>query len=240
MALLDWGNTDRRDCVLRYVTGPRLYGIDDPPAVREETAVVIERPEFVIGHREFRPRTHEADGLRLTVISLREFIRRVLDGNLTTMLPLLAPDAAIVYRSQVGRDLFTDPIDYLGANLPWSLIAYLRASRPELAGGKSGPGGFDTALAACLLRIGHQGLEALNEQRVTLPVPEPLRGRLRQIRVGEASLADVLREVDELIGRLEVAPRYLRDPPVDLEYEQWLIHVYQEHWGRTWKPVMLE
>jgi hypothetical protein len=241
MTELDWGYLDRRHCVLRYMTGPHLYGIDDPlPAVREEIAVVIESPEFVIGRFEFRPRTYEADGLRLTELSLREFIRRVLDGNLTTMLPLLAPDATVVYRSEVGRGLFTDRTELLGSNLPRSLVANLRARRNQLAESGSSPDAYDTELASLLLRIGHQGIEALNEQRVTLPVAEPLLGRLRQVRAGQASVADILREVDELIGQLEVAPRYMRNPPVDVEYEQWLISIYREHWNQTWRPIFLE
>jgi hypothetical protein len=238
---LEWGYLDKRDCVLRYLAGPHLYGIDDPlPEMREEIAVVIEPPEFVIGRYEFRPRTFDSNGLRLTELSLRQFIRRVLDGNLTTMLPLLAPDAAVVYRSEVGRGLFTDRTELLGSNLPRSLVAYLRARRNQLAEGGISPGAYDTELASLLLRIGHQGIEALNEQRVTLPVAEPLLGRLRQVRAGEAHVDDILHEADELIGQLEVAPRHMRDPPVDVEYEQWLIHVYREHWDQTWKPVVLE
>jgi len=91
-----------------------------------------------------------------------------------------------------------------------------------------------------MIRLGHQGLQALNEQRVTLPVPEPLRGHLHRIRAGEARLADVLSEVDELIEALKAAPRQMRIPPVYLEYEQALISIYREHWDETWRPIGLE
>ena len=171
-ANLGWGNFDRRDCVLRYVTGPHLLGIDDPPsAVRDEVAVVIEPPEYVIGPRRLPTRPHETHDLRLTQLSLREFVRRVLGGNLTTMLPLLAPDEAIVHRSQLGSDLFGDPADLLEESLPRSLVAYLRDKRPELPDRRRGADAYDAELALLLIRLGHQGLQALNEQRVTLPVP---------------------------------------------------------------------
>ena len=240
-ANLDWGNFDRRDCVLRYVTGPHLLGIDDPPpAVRDEVAVVIEPPEYVIGPRRLPTRPHETHGLRLTQLSLREFVRRLLGGNLTTMLPLLAPDEAIVHRSQLGSDLFGEPADLLEESLPRSLVAYLRDKRPELPDRRRGADSYDAELALLLIRLGHQGLQALNEQRVTLPVPEPLRGHLRRIRAGEARLADVLNEVDELIEGLKVAPLHMRIPPVDLGYEQALISIYREHWDETWRPIGLE
>lgn len=235
MADLDWGFIGEENCVMRFLAGPHLYGIDDRmPAVRDEIAVVIERPEFVIGRHAFRPRTYETSDLRVTELSLRDFVRRVLNGNLTMMLPLLAPDAAIIYRSTVGKDLFPEPEAMLGPSLPASLAAYMRAKAAELENG------YDRDLAALLVRLGHQGIEAMNDHCVTLPAPEPLRGRIRQINRGEVSEVDALREIEELISGLQVAPFYMRDPPVEAEYEQWLISVHVEHWTRTWRPAILE
>ena len=42
------------------------------------------------------------------------------------------------------------------------------------------------------LRLGFQGIEFLTTGRITLPVPEPHRARLRAIRRGDVPLADVL------------------------------------------------
>lgn len=241
MGGLDWGYTDERHCVLRYVAGPHLYGIDDPlPAVREEVAVVIEPPECLIDFGGFHPLPYETDGLRLTQLSLREFMRRILDGNLTTMLPILAPERAVLYSSQVGRDLFSKPTDLLGERLQPSLIGYLRATRRELSCSADLSRPYDPELAFVLLRVGHQGLEALRDETVTLPVPEPLRSRLREVRSGRADVDGILSEIDELIGMLELAPLRMQEPPASLCYRQALVRIYLEHWNRTWQPLGLE
>lgn len=241
MAELDWGPIRAEDCVLRYLAGSHLYGIEDPlPAIRDEVAVVIEPPDEVINSRGVGPRTYEAPGLRLTDLSLREFVRRILSGNLTTLLPLMAPDQAVLYRSEIGESYLIEPEDWLREQMLPSLVSYLRARRRDLEPAEGSPNAYDPAVAFTALRVGNQAIEAFYEDRVTLPVPEPLRSRLRQVLAGETDLAGVQAELDDLIGRLEVAPYVVSTTPLDFSARQSVIINYFRHWGRTWKPVPFE
>jgi hypothetical protein len=46
------------------------------------------------------------------------------------------------------------------------------------------------------LRIAHQGLELLSTGRITLPVGEPARSALREVRSGAVPLEEVLQRLD--------------------------------------------
>ena len=71
-------------------------------------------------------------------------------------------------------------------------------NRPELIAVH----GYDTKYAMHALRLGVQGVELLTTGRITLPVPEPERAYLRQVRRGEVRLDDVVAQVDEAEARL--------------------------------------
>jgi hypothetical protein len=64
------------------------------------------------------------------------------------------------------------------------------------------------------LRLGVQGVELLTTGRITLPVPEPERAYLRQVRRGEVRLDDVVAQVDEAEARL-AALRDTSDLPAE-------------------------
>jgi hypothetical protein len=241
MGELDWGQISEEDCVLRYVMGPHLYGIDDsPPTVRDEVAVIIESADSVITDGGHAPRTHEAAPLRLTEVTLREFVRRLLSGNLTTLLPLLAPERAVVYRSEVGAELFSEPTDFLREEMHPSVLGYLRAKRRELGTTPVTNGAYDRRLAFTVLRVGHQAIEAFERMRVTLPVPEPLRSRLQRVDAGEDSLSSILAEIDELIARFDGVPFPVCTTPLGMSYRQAVVGIYLRHWQKTWRPIWFE
>src|SRR5688500_19726552 len=52
--------------------------------------------------------------------------------------------------------------------------------------------GYDTKFAMHALRLGLQGIELLTTGRICLPVPEPGRSYLREIRRGEVPPPEVL------------------------------------------------
>ena len=78
-----------------------------------------------------------------------------------------------------------------------------------------------------------QGVELLTTGRITLPVPEPQRSYLRQVRRGEVALGEVVAEVDLAEARLAD----LRDAS-DLTAEpdrrwvdEWLHRSHLSYWG---------
>lgn len=83
------------------------------------------------------------------------------------------------------------------------------------------------------LRIAHQGNELLTKGRISLPVAEPARSRLMEVRRGEVALADVLAELDEGTALLErsVHSSELPDEADHAAIDDFLIRAYRQAWG---------
>jgi len=85
------------------------------------------------------------------------------------------------------------------------------------------------------LRLGVQGAELLTTGRITLPVPEPDRSRLRAVRRGEVGLAEVLEAVDQAARRLEDLRESASLPaePDRAWVDDWLHRTHLAFWERT-------
>lgn len=85
-----------------------------------------------------------------------------------------------------------------------------------------------------MVRLGLQGVELLTTGRITLPMPEPDRTWLRELRVGEHTMTEALDRAVDLEDQL----RTLRESshlPARPDYagaNQWLIDVYHQEWQR--------
>jgi hypothetical protein len=236
MAELEWpiGNWER-DCVLRTLSGAHLLGIKQPlPEPREEIAIIIERPEQVVGFEDFEERTYEIPGVRLGVRSLRQLVQLGLAGNLAAVLPLFAPAEMTLHDTTVGEELREGRFNLLEANLPQRLLGHLEAQHRSLGSD------YDPDEAMRALSLGHLGLEVLGEERLTLPVPEPRRAELAAVAAGEVGADQALGELDRIIERLRDCPVLVSDPPAEPTIQQWIVKVYREHWDRTWRPVGYE
>jgi hypothetical protein len=102
-------------------------------------------------------------------------------------------------------------------------------NRPELVAAH----GFDTKYAMHVVRLGYQGIELLSEGRLTLPMPEPVRSRIMDIRLGRWSEDEVVAEVDEVERRLveAVAESPLPDAPDLARVDAFAVHAYRKAWG---------
>jgi hypothetical protein len=82
------------------------------------------------------------------------------------------------------------------------------------------------------LRIAHQGQELLRTGRITLPIAEPERSRLLEVRRGEVPLRDVLRRLHEEAERLEdvMLEAELRDEPDRDAVDAFLVDAYTRVW----------
>lgn len=92
--------------------------------------------------------------------------------------------------------------------------------------------GYDTNYAMHALRIAHQGLELLTTGRITLPVGEPARSALREVRSGEVALEEVLRRLDAATARLEEAVHDDRLPATSdaRAVDDFLVSAYRRAW----------
>lgn len=239
--------------VLRTQVGSGLHGVtvegtDD----RDEMGICIEPPDCVIGLRQFEQYQYrtQPEGVRsgagdldLVIYSLRKWARLAAAGNPTVVLLLFAPENEIVRIEPPGRDLQQHPELFLSRECGRRFIGYLDAQREQMLGLRSQHTnrpelieiyGFDTKFAYHAVRLGLQGVELLTTGRITLPIPEPSRTWLRDLRIGKIDKQTVLDAIDDARNQL-VAGVDSSDLPErcnEARLDRWLIGTYQSWWER--------
>jgi hypothetical protein len=102
-------------------------------------------------------------------------------------------------------------------------------SRPELIAQY----GFDTKYAGHLLRLGYQGIELAETGRLTLPMPEPVRSHIVDVRVGKHTEPEVLDEARGLEKRLlDLRDASSLPPPDRTAVERFVIETYMQRHPR--------
>lgn len=242
------GNTILQVQVGSGLHGVTVEGTDD----RDEMGVCIEPASCVIGLEGFEQylfRTQPegvrsgAGDLDLAIYSLRKWTRLAANGNPTVLLLLFAPrtewvTAAEPYASQLqdNSDLFLSKdcgrrfMGYLKAQKERMLgLRNQRTNRPELIDLY----GFDTKFAYHAIRLGLQGIELMETGKITLPMPEPHRRWLTELRKGYYTKQDALDRIDTLSDDLSrlVDNTDLPDKADSLALNAWLTEVYTQWWG---------
>jgi predicted nucleotidyltransferase len=222
--------------ILRGTVGSTVHGLhhggqDD----RDEMAVFIEPPEYLIGLRLVRKQgvrnpyrfehwieRTQPEGARsgpgdldLVAYSLRKYVRLALKGHPTVLLLLFVPDELTLVETDLGRRLRHLQPAVLSKRAGRGYLGYLRGEKERLlgTGGQKRVNrpdlveahGFDTKYAMHALRLGYQGVELLTTGRLTLPMPEPERSRVMAVRRGERSFDEAIEEIGEVERRLEAA-----------------------------------
>jgi hypothetical protein len=241
----------RRFIILRTQVGSGVHGVsvkdqDD----RDEMGICVEPAEYVVGLRRFEQyeyRTQPAGvrsgpgDLDLIVFSLRKWLRLALQGNPTVLLPLFVPESEVVTATAHGEYLRAHPELVLSRRAGPRFAGYLRSQRRRLLAGGThtnrpelvGRYGFDTKFAYHMVRLGLQGVEMLGEGRVTLPMPEPWRGWLTDLRLGRHTRQEALDAAEDLenqlAGLMETSP--LPAVPDRDRADAWLIEVHHDVWS---------
>lgn len=213
--------------------------------------VCIEPPECVIGldkFEQFQFRT-QPEGVRsgpgdldLVIYSLRKWSALAAQGNPTVLMLLFAPPHQLVHCNEVGDDLRRSKDLFLSKEAGRRFIGYLDAQRDRMLGLRSQRTnrpelvdvyGFDTKFAYHAIRLGMQGVELLSTGNITLPIPEPDRTWLAELRVGLHTKQDALDAIAHHRANLEVLLRDsdLPDKPDRAKLNQWLISAYQNWWS---------
>jgi uncharacterized protein len=239
--------------IFRCVVGSTVHGIsisdqDD----RDEMGFCIEPPEYVIGLQQFeqyitrtQPEGHRSGpgDLDLTIYSARKWLQLALAGNPTILLPLFVPEEFILVNHPVVEELFAHPEIILSRQAGDRFLGYLARQRLSLLS-REGKGrdvtrpelieqfGFDTKFAGHMVRLGFQGAELMQTGKITLPVPEPMRAWIRDLRIGKHTQAEAL---DMALDFEDEIKHYMPNSPLperpDREAaDRWLIDTYQEVW----------
>lgn len=237
--------------VLLGQVGSGLHGVTTGNDDRDEMGVCIEPPEYVTGISEFeqyiyrtQPEGHRsgAGDLDLVVYSLRKWARLAANGNPTVLLLAFIPPAEIVVQTDVGRDIQANPERWLSREVAKRFGGYLISQRDQLLGVKSKKHtnrpelvdvyGFDTKFAYHMVRLGLQGVELLTTGRVTLPIPEPDRTWLQELRRGEHTKDEALDRAADLLDQLNRLAESADLParPDRAAIDRWLTDTYVSWW----------
>jgi hypothetical protein len=239
-----------RGLILRTTVGSVVHGLSNPGTDdRDEMGICVEPPEYLLGFRRFEHFVYRTQpegapsgpgDLDLTVYGLRKWCHLALKGSPTVLLPLFVPEEHVVARTDLGRELQALAPAFVARTAGRAFLGYLDAQRMGLTGERhatrtrelSARHGYDTKYAMHALRIGHQGLELLSIGRITLPVAEPARSALREVRAGEVPLEEVLRRLDAVAAELDEASRVAELPakPDVAAVDAFLVAAYRRAW----------
>lgn len=216
--------------------------------------VCIEPASCVIGLEEFEQYQYrtQPEGVRsgpgdldLVIYSLRKWARLAAAGNPTVLLLLFAPQKEWVATGhwpgygtcvQSRKDLFLSKecgrrfMGYLQAQKERMLgLRSQRTNRPEL----TELYGFDTKFAYHAIRLGLQGVELLTKQTITLPMPEPHRSTLVDLRLGKYPKQYALEWIDDLADDLKRLTMSVQLPDVanQEKINAWLTDTYTQWWA---------
>ena len=260
--------------------GLHLAGTDD----RDEMGVAVEPPDRVIGLVEFEQHIHrtaeerlkhnpsadqrahgrtppsQPGDLDLTVYSLRKYTRLAANGNPTVQILLFVKPLFI---NRFGRRLRSNARLFASKEAGARFLGYLSAQGERLLGQRGQMRvtrtelvkrhGYDTKFAMHAVRLGMQGVEYLKTGRLTLPMGEG-REYCMSVRLGEVSLAEVVRSIERLekeicvltYGQPEVPDKAserrdysqgkspLQDHADREHIDRMLVGVYTEAWRELW------
>lgn len=238
--------------VLRTLVGSTVHGLevqghDD----RDEMGICIEPPDHVMGTGTFQHWVYRTQpegepssvgDLDLVVYSLHKYARLAMKGSPTVLLPMYAPEVEVMHCDAIGERLRAEADMFLSMRMRETFLGYMRAQRSRFIDrdGMPMPGrdrevgekGYDTKYAMHMLRIGHQGLELLETGTLTLPLTEPIRSHIFDVRLGAFEFEDIVAEADELEQRLRAftSSDWPATPDLARIYRL-LEEAYREAWG---------
>ncbi len=251
-----------RGTILRGTVGSTVHGLhhggqDD----RDEMAVFVEPPEYLVGlarapamrgglygFEHYIERT-QPEGVRsgpgdldLVAYSLRKYVRLALKGHPTILLLLFVPPELVLVETELGGELKALAPAILSRRAGRGYLGNLRVQRERLLGTRGHKWvnrpelveahGFDTKYAMHAARLGYQGVELLETGRLTLPMPEPERSRVKALRTGERTYEEAIAEIDEVERKL--AETLQRTPlpaePDRAAVDRFLVEAYRRAW----------
>lgn len=244
------------DEILRTVVGSGVHGIaiegtDD----HDEMGVFIEPPEHVVGLAP--PLDHDVwrsqpEGVRsgpgdidLVRYSLRKYVRLAVKGNPTVLLPLFATDSDVLIETGLGRELRELAPLIVSQEAGRRFLGYMHAQRERMEGGGKQNRlpkrpelveayGYDVKYASHALRLAMQGIELMTTGRLSLPMREVERARVRAVKSGEVPRAEVLDEIRQyeldLFHLLDERGGPLPLRPDVATVSAWMVRAHARYW----------
>ena len=262
-----WREMALRTTILRTTYGSELYGLNLPESAdRDEFGVCVEDIDALVGFSEFgqdiyrtaaeREGKHDARSgsgdLDLKTYGLRKFISLALGSNPDVLPVLYAPPELTLICDSRGQALQALAPHIVSAKAGGKFLGYLRDQLERLVGLRGGKDvhrpelvekyGYDTKYAMHSLRLGYQGIELLSTGRITLPMREPDRSYIRDVRVGKVTLSDVIelgRALEDQLDLLRSTTILPPEPNVGV-VQKWMVQTYLDTWNTPSTPPTME
>ncbi|MGW4483283.1 nucleotidyltransferase domain-containing protein [Amycolatopsis sp. NPDC004368] len=239
-----------RGTILRCQVGSAVHGTSlDGQGDRDEMGLCVEPPEYVAGLRRFEQyvfRTQPQgvrsgpDDLDLVGYSLRKWMRLAQNGNPTVLLPLFVPEQEIVRITGAGHELRANADRIVSRRAGAKFAGYFKSQRRRLVEAKAArpelveAHGFDTKYAMHMVRVGVQGVELLTTGRLTLPMADPWRTWLLDLRRGRHTQAEALAAAEELereLAALVGDGSPLPEGPDEAWADDFLVRAHLAYWA---------
>jgi uncharacterized protein len=251
--------TAERCTILRGLVGSTVHGlnVNDGIEDRDEMGICVEPLEDAMAlwdpfeqfiyrtaaEREGRDNARSTAGdLDLTIYSLRKWARLALKGNPTIMLLLFTPEDQLVYCHELGAELRALTPAIVSRRVQGPFLGYLQAQKQRLTDERGQKRihrpeleemyGFDTKYAMHVLRLGFQGVELLTTGSLSLPMREPERSFLLDVRRGKVSEQDCPAKAGilerELVDLATSSP--LIAEPDEQRVQEWVVAAYRKRW----------
>jgi uncharacterized protein len=230
-----------RTTILRAQVGSTLYGLNiEGKSDIDEMGICVEPIKHVVGLNRFQQVVKTNPDL--TIYGLEKFIRLALGGNPTILqLLFVSPSKCSVFKYRAAELQELAP-KIISKRAGRAFLGYLTQQRKRLIGetGQKNVNreelvkqhGFDTKYAMHMLRLGYQGIELLTTGGMQLPIAEPERSLLMDVRNGVLSLGECMKLAAGLEKRLEtlLTASHLPDKPAEEAVEEWMINTYYQSW----------
>lgn len=245
-------NTILRCLVGSGTHGVNIEGFDD----RDEMGICLENPDTTVGLNNFDQyqfRT-QPEGVRsgpgdldLVIYSARKWMRLALKGNPSILLPLFVPKENLINVTEEGTSLRLNADRIISKEAGKAFLGYLKAQKDRLLGLRGGAHtnrpeliekyGYDTKYAMHMIRLGLQGVELLETGNITLPVPEPHRTWLKELRVGNHTKDEAVKWCNDLESKLFrlLDTSWIPSRPDYKWAEDWLVKTHLEWWKQYGK-----
>jgi uncharacterized protein len=238
--------------ILEGEYGSRAHGTHTIDSDRDVMGVFVEPRDYVTGifTMDTQERKSAVRGERSTAADtdgvyypLRKWAALAAKGNPTVLTLLFLPDQFYTNWKPTGQYLLDDKKLFLSKQVGERFLGYMisqrnamlglrnkKTNRPELVHTH----GFDTKFAGHMIRLGLQGIEMMERGFIDLPMWEPNRNLILDIRAGKFTKEKVL----DISNRIETDLRAaigrtkLPDEPDYGRINQLLHEIYEEEWSK--------
>lgn len=248
--MIDYRSLALENEILRGTVGSTALGTAiDGQDDRDEMGICVEPAEYVCGLGSFEQYIYrtQPEGVRsgpgdldLVIYSLRKYCRLAEQGNPSILILLWLPDYLV--KTQLGSELVGLRDAFVSRAAGWRFLGYLTSQRRALTGEKTkkvsrpelvAAHGYDTKFAMHALRLGLQGIVYLTERRIELPIPEPTRTYLRDVREGRIDFPTVLARIMEVEARLKAVAEECQWHPDRKRINSFLVEAHLHAWGAS-------